>query len=185
MTPPLPPKGREPVDDARLREKVRDIVVELLAGTGAPSHAPAPASPWGATGAGWRRRRRVVLGVILGVLLAGAAVQAFSRTGLFPRGHQLPDELVGVWSTSAPRYADRAFQITKTSIAFGTGGHSYSVYPIRTVAVVRDSAATLYTIDYTTPEDQVAEFSFYYVPRREGEIRFKNQRQLVWRKAKP
>ena len=182
MTSPLPPEGREPLTDAQLREKVRDIMTELLTGKGAPSLVPAPAWPPAAPGAGWRPRRQLVLGVILGALLEGAALQALSRAGL---GNQVPDELVGVWRTSTPRYADRAFEITKTSIAFDTGGQGYALYPIRKVAVVRDPPATLYTIDYATPDNEVAELSFAYVQGREGMIRFRHQRQLAWTKAKP
>ena len=183
-----PPEGREPLDNAQLREAIRDILTELLWDKGPPTPptgARAAVSPRAVSGARWKSRRQLVLGLVAGVLLAGGTVWALSWTGLLPGTREVPDELVGVWRTSDPPYADRAFKIGKTSIAFGTGDESYSVYPIKKVAVVRDPPATVYTIDYTTPDNQVAEFSISYVLGQEGVIRFKHQRRMVWTKAKP
>jgi hypothetical protein len=185
MTTPRPPEGHEPLGERQLREKAREILSDLATRSGAPDLAPAGATESGAPGAVWRRRRRVVLGAILGVLLAAMAVDGLLKAGLFSSGHQVPDELVGLWGTVVPEYADRTFEITKTSVAFGTGSQSSSVYPIKKVAVDQDPMGTLYTIDYTTPDDHAAEFAFWYVRGHEDMIRFKNQRQIVWTKVKP
>lgn len=174
MTAPQPPQGREPLSVPQLRDKAREILTDLIAGGGSPSAASRE-------GSGGRRRRVVILAAILGALLAGAVW----KTGLLSPGREIADGLVGVWTTTAPAYADRTFEITKTLITFDSGGQRYSVNSIRKVAVVQDPVGALYTIDYTTPDDQVAELSFWYVQGREDMIRFKNQQHLVWTKLKP
>lgn len=180
MTSPLPPESPGPLDETRLRGQVREILKEILAAnqvfTFAPTGPPPQAVP------GREGRRLVVLVTALGVVIAAAALQLTLKAGIFSGEHQVPDDLVGVWRTSATRYADHALTITKTSIAFDAGGGGY---PVQHIVVVGGGVATLYTIRYTTADDQAGEFSVYYSARGGGEIRFKNQRQLVWKRALP
>ncbi len=94
----------------------------------------------------------------------------------------VPDELVGVWKTSAPNYADRYFELKKDAIIFGTGKGSASVNAILKVEEVREEKekVVLYVIHYTNEGGKDYLLSFYYDPTDAGRIRFKNQMQIEW-----
>jgi hypothetical protein len=94
----------------------------------------------------------------------------------------LPDDLIGVWKTSAPQYADRFFEIKKDEIIFGTGEGSLKSNAIINIETekVRGEETSLYTIQYKDQEGERYTFSFYYDPVKSGVIRFKNQTQIAW-----
>lgn len=100
----------------------------------------------------------------------------------------VPDALVGVWKTSAPKYADRPFEITKKVIVFGTGDRKTEIYAITNVKVkkvqkkVQKHKNSLYTITYMNRAGQHYKLSFYYYPVNDGVIRFKNQQAIRWMK---
>ena len=93
----------------------------------------------------------------------------------------VPDDLVGIWRTSAPKYADRFFEITKDSIIFAIGEGNADIHPIEDIDEIREEKNILYTISYLI-EGQQNRFSFHYDPTNDGVIRFKNQIQYAWRK---
>ncbi|MGH7424069.1 MAG: hypothetical protein ACREJ1_10410, partial [Candidatus Methylomirabilales bacterium] len=45
----------------------------------------------------------------------------------------VPDHLLGVWTTSAPRYADRYIEIRNDMIIFGTGGDAFELHALTDV----------------------------------------------------
>jgi len=93
----------------------------------------------------------------------------------------LPGELVGVWKTTAPKYADRYFELKSDTIVFGTGGRTRSMHAIDSIEQTREGHLTLYTIFYT--EDGArSQWSFYYDPARGQSIRLRNQTDIVWTK---
>ena len=94
----------------------------------------------------------------------------------------MPDDLVGVWKTSARKYADRSLELTKESIIFGTGEGNTDIRPITKVQKVQKDDKILYTASYKNQAGQVYKFSFYYNPADGGTVRFKNQSTIVWRK---
>ena len=172
MAPPKQP--RRPEGGADLHDKLRDLVGEVVEQRKA-EQARAESRPERA-----RRRRLVVLSLVFGVLIVGVAAPAVFAA-LFLKGETIPDELVGVWTTSASRYADRTFEITKTSLIFQTGEGDYTAHQISRVRKDSDEKGTLYTIDYLNL-GEVYEFSFYYTQRRERVIRFENQPEMDWGK---
>ncbi len=91
----------------------------------------------------------------------------------------LPDELVGVWKTSAPKYADRYFELKRDTIVFGTGGGTASRHVIDRIEEAREGYQTLYTIFYTDDGTQY-QWSFYYDPAHGKSIRLKHQASIVW-----
>ena len=99
----------------------------------------------------------------------------------------VPEELIGVWVTKDPNYLDRPFEIKKNTIIFeqGLGYLDFDVYPIAGVKKTESEGQTLYIIYYTIPSGKKFEFSFYYSPANGGEIRFKNQPEMLWTKKKP
>ncbi len=97
----------------------------------------------------------------------------------------LPDGLLGVWKTSAPKYADRFFELKREAITFGTGEGASSAHDILSVEKVPAGKQVLYTIRYATEGGKRSEFSFYYDPANGGTIRFKNQKEMEWKKEPP
>ena len=93
-----------------------------------------------------------------------------------------PNELVGIWKTSAPKYADRFFKIDQDTITIGTGGENVEIYTIKKITMKKDPAerSLLYTIYYKNEEGVEYKFAFYYSSEKGGMIRLKNQRHIVW-----
>ena len=98
----------------------------------------------------------------------------------------LPDNLIGVWETSDPKYADRIFEITRNEVIFQTGETTFDTYSIKSIEMekVPGGQSLLYTITYKNIEGLEYKFSFFYDPAGNGAIRFKNQDQFVWTKEK-
>ena len=94
------------------------------------------------------------------------------------------DDLMGVWKTSAPKYADRSFEITKERITFGIGEGNFEIYFIKKIYVKQfpQDNSRLYTIYYENSEGDENTFAFYYSLEKGGLIRLKNQRQIEWEK---
>jgi len=97
----------------------------------------------------------------------------------------VPDELVGVWKTLNEQYADRSFEITKTGIIFSIGDGQVDFHSIAAAAQAREGEALLYTIVYLNEARQEYRFTFYFEPSNGGVIRWKNQRDIEWVKARP
>lgn len=60
----------------------------------------------------------------------------------------MPNELVGVWSTSAGRFADRGFVITRDSLQLRLGEGQSVMHPIMGVRRGRGANRDLFTFDY-------------------------------------
>jgi hypothetical protein len=93
----------------------------------------------------------------------------------------IPDEIVGTWHTTASDYADRSFEIRKTSLVFYVSEDEWTVHLIERIETEDLGGATLFTVYY---DDQggTTEFSFYFDPKRDGIIRFLNQREMEWKR---
>lgn len=95
----------------------------------------------------------------------------------------VPDDLIGVWKTSEPKYADRPFQLSRDAITFWTGGGESYTRTVARVTRVREDGNVLYTVFYVDPADaERFEFklAFYY----DGSIRWKNRRDMAWAKER-
>lgn len=110
---------------------------------------------------------------IFSLLLALPACEA-------PESMDVPDALVGVWKTSARQYEDRFFELTKHEIGFGTVDGDVAVYEILRVEPGKVPASR-YAIYYTSEEGQEYKLSIDH-DRRQGVIRFENQKRIAWRK---
>ena len=93
-----------------------------------------------------------------------------------------PDELIGTWVTSTPKYADRFFKINTDTITFGTGEGNVEPYTIKKITIKKGPAETgmLYTIFYKNEEGIKHQFAFYHSPEKGGVIRLKNQTHIEW-----
>ena len=116
------------------------------------------------------------------ILIAFAIVTAFFGCQ-FGRNRTVPDELLGVWKTSAPKYADRFFELKKDAVIFATGEGNVSVHAIVKIEQVREDKQILYTFYYTNQAGKEYKWSFYQDSANGGAIRFKNQKQIEWTKG--
>jgi hypothetical protein len=101
------------------------------------------------------------------------------------RTKTVPNELIGVWKTTAPDYADRFLELSRDTIRFGTGGDESYVRSIVGVEKVLENGSTLYTIFYIDPADPEkyqSKVAFYYDPGNQGVIRYKNRKDMAWTK---
>jgi hypothetical protein len=100
------------------------------------------------------------------------------------KNRTVPEDLLGVWKTSAPKYADRSFEIKKDIIIFAIGEGKIDFYSITGVEKIREDDSILFTIFHENKEGQEFKLSFYHYPEKDGIIRFKNQKQIKWIKDK-
>lgn len=125
------------------------------------------------------RLGRTFLSILALVAIAAAAIEFWPR----PSG-EIPDELVGVWRTTAPSHATRPFEIDKRTLLFrtGDGPYDYSIHPIRRVDVTQHGRETHYRVEYAN-NGKGFEFAFSYTAHPEEVIHLANQKDLVWKKA--
>jgi len=106
--------------------------------------------------------------------------------GCQPKGPAtVPDELLGVWETSAPKYKDCFLELTKDTLTFANRElDNIDVNSISKIEKeIHREKGILYTIHYENREGEEYKLAFYYDPLRGGAIRFKNQEQIEWRRA--
>ena len=98
---------------------------------------------------------------------------------------ELPAELFGRWTTSAPKYADRFFELRGDgTVLFGLGGSQREVSPIVKVELVKDGDFLNYHISHLSETGDVYFFSLSYHTGRAGQLTFLNQPNIVWKKEK-
>jgi hypothetical protein len=91
----------------------------------------------------------------------------------------LPDELVGLWKTSAPSYADRYFEFTKKMLIFKVGKEEIGIHEIKDIEKFGDGKETRYTVTYMSLGDKY-KFSFSYDPANDGMIALSNRTGIQW-----
>jgi hypothetical protein len=94
------------------------------------------------------------------------------------------EDLIGKWTTSAPKYQDRFFEITKETFVYGLGGDKKDVYFISSIKKGLEGNNILYTMSYKNKDGLEYTRSFYYHPENRGVIQFKHQEHIEWRKKK-
>jgi hypothetical protein len=112
-------------------------------------------------------------------------VSLYAILGLWqnlPKARSVPNELIGTWRSSDPRYADRSFEIDNLTINFGTGEGTVTTGFIKKVEAVPEGGRTLYTISYVD-DGKEEQCSFHYTAAKEEIIYFKNQPSIPWVKG--
>ncbi len=127
--------------------------------------------------------RRIRLGLSQAIYAGALLAIGFLGVTLVPgRSDPLPRDLVGVWQTTAPDYADRTFEIAEDALVFRTGPRP-SDYEVHLISEVRSSSldddVKLYRVTYGA-EDAGGELAFHYHPRPQPQIRFAHQRDMIW-----
>jgi hypothetical protein len=110
-------------------------------------------------------------------LLAGAVITFGCRHA---RTTTVPEDLLGRWTTTDPRYKGRYFEFTQSGgMRIGTGDDNVDIYTIWNVESEPEDAFTRYTVTYLNSYVQEYKLLFYYDAFDGGIIRFINQ-ELNW-----
>lgn len=103
----------------------------------------------------------------------------------FPKKNKdIPENLIGKWTTSAPGYEDRFLEITKETLTYGLGGDKEDIYFISNLETNPEGNKLPYTINFKNKDGLEFTRSFYYDPENGGAIQFKHQEHIKWRKMK-
>jgi hypothetical protein len=94
----------------------------------------------------------------------------------------VPELLIGKWTTSEPRYHDRFIEITKETLVYGLGGDKEDVYPISGITKDLKGDNILYTISFESKDGHKFTRSFYYAPCDGGRISLKHEENVAWHK---
>jgi hypothetical protein len=90
------------------------------------------------------------------------------------------DQFEGVWKTTAKKYNDRFFEISDSTITFGTGEGTQDIYFIHGVTKSSGNEGIVITLSFDNTAETQFELSFYYKPYHGSVIYFKNQRDIKW-----
>ncbi len=119
-------------------------------------------------------KRKIILAIFI-------TLAVFSANGCGEKA-AIPDELIGEWQTSEPKYEGCYFEVTKLTVAFKPKDaeiYSNIITNIKRVEVP-DEEFVLYTIFYKDESGKIFQLSINYYPEDNGAIRFKNQTEIVW-----
>lgn len=102
-----------------------------------------------------------------------------------PAEGEAPRELIGVWRTQAQGYEDCELEIRAETITFSKGLTHADMNRICRVKSVTSGAVREYEIRYEDRQGQAYTLSLIFAESgRGGVIRFKNQRQIAWKRSK-
>jgi hypothetical protein len=120
------------------------------------------------------------------VLLIGFIILALLGGNSCKKELVVPDELLGVWETSEPKYKGCYFEVTSEDIIFKDIEEDINFFKITKIESEEDPDEDFitYIITYVDPEGLPFEHSVLYFPKEKGTIRFKNQTNIIWVKRK-
>jgi hypothetical protein len=99
------------------------------------------------------------------------------------QGSNVPKHLLGVWKTTHPKYADRFFEIRNDRILiFGTGDGAFELHALEEIEVGHEEGFVLYRLTHLNHHGQRYTLALLYEPAHGGLLRFKNQRDVAWKK---
>jgi len=97
----------------------------------------------------------------------------------------VPQHLIGVWKTSAPKYADRWIKINERTVIYGIGKSEIASYAIDRIDMKKgEDRATVYTFYLVDAEGGKDTLALTYAPHSGGTFRIENS-EGIWKKIKP
>lgn len=117
--------------------------------------------------------RGIIACSLLALLFSHAGCQAEAVT-------DIPEYLIGTWTTGAPQYDDRYLQFSSNHVMFGTGEYTYDTFTVVDIKKETEKFRTLYTVSYKEPGGARYKLRFYYDADDGGLLTFKNQAHLIW-----
>lgn len=150
-----------------------------------------------------RMKRNDVLSIVkrskLLILLFAASVFFACQPA---KDNAIPDALIGMWVTSAPKYRDSFITFSEYYIIFGNVKESHILlYNIMSIKKASKNKDVLFTVSYRdmVGDDKDRILSFYYTPAKEspiksdqaknsqiksGVLRLTNKNNIKWKKLK-
>ncbi len=119
-------------------------------------------------------KRKIILATFI-------TLAVFAASGCGEKG-TIPNELIGEWQTSEPKYEGCYFEVTELTVAFKP--KDAEIYSNIITNIKREEDPNeehiLYTIFYKDESGKIYQLSINYYPEENGVIRFKNQTEIVW-----
>lgn len=134
------------------------------------------------TGVRPEHRRVFMMAYALCAILLLVDVYAIFLSYSRNRDAKAPSDILGIWTTTDPRYEDRALEITDTTVVFYTGEGRSVTYRISDVSVEESEYMYYYTIQYGAGDDE-STLAFDYTNIPADRIRLRNQREMAWTKV--
>ena len=94
----------------------------------------------------------------------------------------VPQHLIGVWETPAPKYADRYMKFTEHTLIYGIGEGEEISHEIEKIDMEQAGGGTLYTFHYRDSEGEKWTLTFTYSPDTRT-IQMKNSNE-IWEQSK-
>ena len=94
----------------------------------------------------------------------------------------IPSDLVGIWGSRDGRYSGCYLRITEKTLVLGRADFSTASFAIQKVAVKRDHNVRICAITAADQEGSPITIELHYTPRDQGEIWFKNQPNVRWKR---
>ncbi len=96
----------------------------------------------------------------------------------------LPEQLLGVWKSSAKGFEDNSLELRKDAIVFGAGGSEFNPNSIYKVEQTSEADGRIFLkVFFTDREGNDYDTSFSFNPKDGGSIRFKNRAEVEWKLA--
>ncbi len=162
-----PPNPWGSPDVPSTREELAGLVKEIITTQGS-----------GVTHPGTKRWRKQIALAVAVVLALSAAPIAWA---MWPQSVDIPNGMVGRWTTTMSSYADRSFTVAKDSVTFLTSSQDSTIYPITDVRSRSHELGTAYTIYYASFGSDL-EFSVVFTDGPEPTLQFINQRGMIWKR---
>jgi hypothetical protein len=165
-------------DPADFQQWALDVIKQALAHLAATRAARTQAKA-GLANRAVERRRRLIRAVAYVVGLSTvAAVVVMIVSNLSSANDFIPANLVGVWTTTAPRYESTVLELRGDSIIFH-GEFGANGFGVSEVSSQRDERGLRYDVDYMNI-DAVHTFSFYH-HQAPPSIQIRNLEEVEWR----
>ncbi len=120
-----------------------------------------------------------------GIIACGLLALLFSHAGCQAEAvNDVPEDLLGTWTTGAPRYDDRYLKFTSDSVIVGTGEYTSDTYIVVDIKKETEKFRTLYTVSYKKPGGANYKLTFYYDADDGGLLTFKHQEHLIWERER-
>jgi hypothetical protein len=95
----------------------------------------------------------------------------------------VPQHLIGVWETPAPKYADRYMKFSEHTLTYGIGDGEEVSHEITKIGTEQTGGGKMYTFHYRDSEGEKWTLIFTYSPDT-GTIKMKNSDE-IWKRTKP
>jgi hypothetical protein len=94
----------------------------------------------------------------------------------------VPGDLIGVWETAAPKYADRHIKFSEHTLTYGIGEGKEVSHQIEKIDIAQGDGRTIYTFYYRDAEGEKWNLTLSYSPDSGGTIKIKNSDD-IWKRS--